>query len=346
MPNSIGQDFCYTFPSVTNCVSYDVKNSVSSSSYVCISCADGTYLNKTAGDCRQRTNASLVNCTVPNPNDDTCIRRPSPPPIVVPPTVVAPMDPQPIGIVGCVTYKFDFSCLYCDSSSFSNGTACLPVNQSKLINNCVRYDSSQNCIKCQSGYTTRNNNCVLILGKNCATLDMPSTHCATCLPGFGLFLIANITTCVKLNTTNCLQWATIFPYRCIVCAPGYAVVNGSCYQVNTTVANCQSYLVDGVCSLCASGFALITNSSINSTTCASASSLTVQGFLDPNCGSFNYSQSGFCALCNSGFALQGNQCQPCSDQTGCAFCDSRNISFCLLCNSGYYMKVQGKCVKQ
>jgi hypothetical protein len=86
-----------------------------------------------------------------------------------------------------------------------------------------------------------------------------------------------------------------------------------------------------------------TSSIVLQTSCVSNNGLSLQGYTDPNCDTFELSPNGSCYLCSAGFTLKDGACVACQASAGCQVCDSRNTTKCLLCASGYTMGSSGTC---
>jgi len=351
-PNStpFNRDICYVFQAVEGCITYDVGSRVNLSTQRCTACVPTMYLNTATHLCVARTAVSLNNCLVANPTADTCT---TPVPVAqaapaTPGTPSNPMNPQPTGIANCVVYDGSLNCLQCTPTTYYNGTRCVPVISANLVANCVGYTRAQLCSKCAAGYILRVGLCVGIVGTNCGTVEPARGDCLTCNNGYGLFTTNGFSNCVQLNDTNCAQWSAEAPYRCTVCNTGFALVGATCAALNQTVTNCQIHSADNICARCASGYTLNATSTTpgaapTTTVCLQTSSLTLQGYMDPNCDSFTMTPSGSCYLCAAGFTIKNGACEACQTSQGCMICDNRDSTKCLLCQSGFFSNGTGVC---
>ena len=333
--SSARYDFCMGLPVISDCVAYDLESTYKLTTGRCMQCSPTTYLTATA-TCTARTSASLTNCTLADPKSDTCLSATPATSGTITYNPASVLSPQPLGIVNCLGYDSNLNCIQCNNNMYYNKTHCLSVPTVSLISNCLVYNIAQICTQCSVGYLLKNKFCVPILGVNCQTVDFKSTGCLSCVPGYGLYMISGINTCVVLNATNCLTYAQIYPYNCSSCTAGYGFNSSICSLLNTTISNCAIHLADGVCQFCSSGFALFVNQTSNATSCLAIGSVTVS-YTDPNCDNWNYSPSGICMICGAGYVLQAGVCVANSLVNRCLVNDYSNPNGCLVCQSGFFM---------
>lgn len=334
---------CVAIPSVPNCVRYQNTGTILTANMNCLQCSAKYYV--ASAGCVLRTNAIIPNCSALDPAADACQ------------TCVTgywldaakTCQPFPTGISGCIIYKSAVSCAGCDVKMYLNSNKCLPIPAANLISNCLYYDSNMNCQACATGYFLQGlTSCVTVQATNCNTY-VDVSHCATCLPNYGMAKSATTTNCVAISIPNCLtpDNSTLSPnFKCLVCQTSfYLNANGGCTAVPSNIPYCYLYSSATTCSTCFTGYVL---SPLN-TSCVINTYL--RGVMDPNCQFAVLLNNPVCNACRPGYTMQSNpngtvscvQCDP--SNPFCLVCDPKNTSSCLACAAGYTQSASGACNK-
>lgn len=101
-----------------------------------------------------------------------------------------------------------------------------------LATNCLNWDSTGKCLKCQEKYQLMGNSyCILIQIPFCLVINYASVSCSVCQAGYDL----NNGYC---RVSNCISWQASNNSLCATCANGYQVDPSSNLCV---VGKCEKY---------------------------------------------------------------------------------------------------------
>lgn len=335
-PAVSNRNFCMRFTQIINCAVYDVETTIQAiadSGFTCFSCTENFYLSN--GYCVLRTLVSS-DCVTYSRTSDGCA--------VCKDQMFVNADggctPFNSGIIGCVEYKEDLTCVTCDSAYYPSRGSCEPVPVASQIPHCINYELLTVCRACEAGYIIQGTTCVQILAQNCAVAKN-ARECESCATGRILTSVGTLINCVEANIANCVEYEMIEPPRCNICQTGfYADSTGACIQVDNAISRCLIYDSATTCAKCQSDTALSTSKTACLTQTQTFNSI------DLNCSSSTATAAPMCSLCAGGYYLDAaGQCAKCSSlMTGCFNCNPNSPTVCFLCQSGYFMNEDGKCV--
>lgn len=115
--------------------------------------------------------------------------------------------------------------------------------------------SSEICAQCINGFVVQNSICVC--PQNFITITNSSGTYCSCVQNQTFFNGNCVFNCQVPNCISCNS-SSILPI-CQQCAPGYALVNGSCsfvFQFSCNIANCLTCSAPGVCTSCITGYTI------------------------------------------------------------------------------------------
>lgn len=241
----------------------------------------------------------------------------------------------PDGIANCRKYSDRVTCIECVDLFFLNNNVCEEITLAAPITDCYTYSSATECSECDpsKNLILVENECILVLADNCATLKDRST-CETCIENHYL----NIATgsCEDSNIVGCKD-AVSGPVGslCNVCKPGYLLneAKTECNPPDTLIDNCFDYESQTKCSECQNGYYLLHNK----TGCQSLANT-----FGSECTKGVQTKEYICDICEFGFEKNAEGvCVPYSD-LGCAVIDIVTRK-CLLCYPGESMDKSGDC---
>ncbi|ELP92314.1 protein serine/threonine kinase, putative [Entamoeba invadens IP1] len=243
-------------------------------------------------------------------------------------------------------------------------------NCSLFDTNCVLCSTSfdRKCIECQEGkYPKLNKNettcsdCDSTCNSKC---DTRNGYCTGCQTNYVLYEISSLKcqSCSSFDL-NCLNCSLDYTRNCVVCKPGYYVVNGKCKPCDLTCGgSCDTNT--GFCTSCATNKVFsLTNKSIcidcnqldqNCVTCAAngirqcvtctngkyANSEGQCADCSSECGELCDGTTGKCTACTYNKVLKNNdsgECEECTEfDLNCITCATDASRNCILCNTGYY----------
>ncbi len=334
---------CSPIPEVPNCVRYQNQLDIQTATMACQACKDEYYLN--GNSCKLRTKPSIENCLKMSEVSDKCQSCDEKYTL----DVTGNCLPFPSGIVNCESYKDKKTCLVCRPGAFLTENRCLTIPTEALIKNCLYYNAQLTCARCETGfYSTSPSICEVAIAKNCLKYES-STVCSTCPPTFGMVTDKNVTSCVAITISNCIQPNYSYGgpnFKCKICTTSfYLAEDQTCVAVINIIDHCALYSNSNTCSLCFDGYVL----SQDSKSCSNDSFVLAQA--DPNCLNSYILPAPACNVCKERFYFQKNatvfsfDCTSCdaSLAKGCVMCDVSDYSKCILCGSGYYQKEDGSC---
>ncbi|KAL7716668.1 Protein serine/threonine kinase [Entamoeba marina] len=268
-------------------------------------------------------------------------------------------------------------CLNCEMNYQLNET-----NQCEAISNPISSFDNNKILKCNDGYYSNTNECILCSDSNCITCN--SSQCLTCNTNYTL----NTGSCQLIELNNGEE--IISNYGVIDCIAGCYSNNSQCINCSLTFHNCElcnineclncneGYLLldDGSCSLntqcivedskCLS--CIDKGSWFNGNECISCgdnckncvnyeciecnddyellNKSCVQKTIPSNCVSLNNYEN--CQRCSDGYYLTQNDILSTSlfscytCPNGCSTC--YNETYCFECNDGYMLNLNNECV--
>lgn len=193
----------------------------------CSTCADGYGLSK-VNDVISCVYVSITNCEVPDY------------------TSLGP----------------NFLCVKCARNFYLSNKSCLAVKLQ--ANNCLYYDSSQNCVQCQSSFIldptsykcVSNVNAKLFVDGNCSS-NVLATGCNSCSAGYYFFN----NTCTACSNAACAFCDSSNPAQCTMCSSGYIhAKDQSCTKIGSSDTGVvKSFSLLGSCAAVYLFLALIRN---------------------------------------------------------------------------------------
>ena len=325
---------CLPFALIPNCVSYDVRETLTSSTFKCTACSEKFYLAITTNECKQRIN--LPNkCTAYKTDADECTSCGSD-------SYLSNNNKEckdfPTGILGCRQYNSIDSCGLCGKSRYLNANECPKADP--LIDNCKYYSSAGVCSECEVDHVLTSSICERAIASKCITYTSLNT-CETCSANFGLETNNGITSCVDKSKPNCAI-VDDTTHECTLCQTGFFLEEGKC-SAPAGITNCQKYSGKDICETCFEGFAL----TVNKKSCVNDG--VIGQHIPNNCSEAKAVETPICSRCGPGHYFSGEQCvELCegSAKEGCFICDVNDRGKCFTCVSGYYMEREGVCKKE
>ena len=319
-----------------NCLRYDIQSEPKNSSYKCVECVDGYYVNK--GICSKRV--TISQCVSFVIDEDLCQGCNS---------GYFLADDQkscvafPQGIQGCEQYQSESQCRVCKPGFYLQHERCVAVETENLVPFCSYYDTEQVCYECESGFFLKQKKCEKANVLNCSEYQ-DKDNCKICDEPFGLTLIDGKAQCVNKEIPFCTESTNYYPFKCISCQNGYFSNYGICEQITKTIDYCIMYDSADTCRFCDETSTL----SKDSKECIKDEKIIKS--VDSSC-LFNSIVAPICNTCDMGYYLQENKCQLCQGKAaleqGCAYCDPQHPDECWLCRSGYYyVGSTGACEKE
>lgn len=325
------KSICMAHAPVSNCKSFNIGSTLSTSNFLCSECNAGFYLNSNKR-CVARVNQP-AKCSAYTVTDDTCSKCDNT-------SYLANSSKNcvdyPKGILGCRTYSNAITCTACKDGRYLSNNVCPKVTTA--ITNCFYYSSNTTCSTCGTGYALINNACVKATANNCATYTS-DTVCATCPSGSVLQTTNSITSCISLTKTGCSVINIISPYECTACTGSYYLESGEC-KAPTAISNCGAYATKTTCSRCNKGYAL----SADKTSCVN--SVPTVSYVDSQCIDSQVVSTPACSRCSPGYYFITGACTgTCNtgSASGCLACDPKKATTCYVCKSGYYQSKDGVC---
>ena len=265
---------CLPIPQIKHCSEYDKSTLVTQSTLNCLKCIDSHYINTETNVCTQRI-YTIDTCSTHGVDFDGCSKcqaghylAPSKKDCIIYPTA----------IVGCIEFKDSVTCTKCGENRYLQANECIEVPEDLRIEYCRYYKNSKECGECNNAYYLNNNKCTQAYASNCVTY-VNAQECATCKRGYGLSTLSNITSCVFIQVSNCLEpnENSIGPnFKCTTCVSDFYPDNdGVCRLVPDKIPNCSLYEKIKTCSKCKVGYVLSNNS------CSEIRELL--SYVDPNC---------------------------------------------------------------
>ena len=320
---------CVHFEKISNCISFDVKESLAESSLRCTECKFPYYLT-TNNKCQIRSNQS-PHCISYEIDADLCLACD---------TGYSLRDegirchPAPVGIPFCKKYE-DFNvCRKCVPNKYLANNQCHDVLNK--IDNCTHYFADGVCDECTFPYLLEGNECIKPNAEDCLTyLDRDT--CSDCPSMHGLKIENGVTSCILIERPLCVEVSLIEPYLCLQCLTGSYNFGGRCL-VGDVIEGCLVQKSTSLCESCQLGFVLNENSS----ECIEDNSLinTVE-----NCDKQYLSETALCSFCKPGFKMKNGECvRLCTGfgKDGCFMCDLVEPDKCIICMTGYFNN-NGEC---
>ena len=326
---------CISFISISNCTVYDVGTTLNTSTFKCVVCSEGFYVDPDTNSCLVRENKPKK-CTAYHSTKDECTACGSNSYLF---NSNKECKDYPTGIPGCSTYSDANTCITCKAKRYLKENAC-PLADPE-IENCSVYSSNTVCSLCQPTYILRNNECKKANALNCATYRSIDA-CATCGPEDGLETLDNVTSCVNKIKPDCDRVNDNSPYNCELCKDGFYLDNGECKNP-TIITNCTAYDSSETCAVCDKGYAL----SIDKKSCSNENGLA--DFIPAECKEAKVVSGQVCSRCGAGYWFKEDKCEElCTgdSKNGCFSCDPTTPDKCFVCKNGYFMTKDQKCIKE
>ncbi|EAL45429.2 tyrosine kinase, putative [Entamoeba histolytica HM-1:IMSS-B] len=322
---------------------------------MCFVCADD-YLLSTDGICvmlndkSHSTNNHLVYCEQGRVLNNMCIDYDSNDPCVL---------------------SYESKCYQCNGNLhyILNDNSCSVAEHSLIVR-------TNSIIQCDDGYYELNGVCISCkqFGNQCSQCS--ATKCERCSDGTPLQKDGTCripycqkqengkcSICVDNYSTNSIgyceekiencQIRAISTKECIICQPGFVLLNGQCYksiqncETNTQVGclRCENsyYASEGVCKPCDSNCRTCLLEKNKCFSCDSGYYLTnhmceTDSIISERCAF--YSINGKCVKCKNGYYRDGVSCINCD--ISCSTCN--NANGCLTCNSTNFKNRDKVCV--
>ena len=155
---------------------------------------------------------------------------------------------NPKGIKNCILYNNTENCIKCDKNYYLNNNKCKYIDIK--VKNCDFYKNINICQICKKGYfLTENFTCEKSKIENCIEQNNKDT-CKKCRPNFGFFEKNGKISCSFLTKINCMKINQNFPYNCISCENFYYEDNGECFPNTNFIKNCEIYESEDSCRKC------------------------------------------------------------------------------------------------
>jgi hypothetical protein len=325
---------CMPYRSTENCKTHNVYDTLSESTFHCLECKEGYYLNKNDMTCIERK--VLPNdCIVYKTDEDICLQCSE--------TTFKEDNGKkctafPVGIIGCVNYLNAASCTGCRENMFLSGKTCENVLEANFITNCVLYQNGTTCKECKENFVLNNNTCTKANVNNCIKF-VSNDICEICKSGYGLKETAGKTDCVSVNQAKCVTYTPKDPFPCLICeADFYPDTDGKCVKANPLITDCILYKNNETCEKCKTGTIL----ALDKKSCLKGN---LAAFIPQFCETSVLSEP-LCIICSAGNVFNNGQCTPCAANgaaTGCFSCDPFNDNKCIVCQSKYFMNKDGVC---
>jgi len=367
-PGYLNSNGVCALPSITACVTY--KNTViidaTLTAQKCSVCGTGfslsaDFLSCVAGtvpNCATYTTGSTTACTscisgftlinesTNNPTNYYCY------PI---PTTFNCMRWQSVSLQSGANYD-TLSCSQCNNtaaSSFGLAPYVNVLNATSAVNNCLPFVAVANCVaynqnktvvamnaftcsQCSDLYwlSTTTNKCTLRVNNpaQCASTDLTSDSCLSCINGF--YLSSNKCLPYPNGIYGCSTYAAL--NACTLCLPGFYLFYNKCIP-STIVPNCQVYSGNYTCSACANSYFLQSPTSCivpNATNCLQVSNINTCATCPPN--------NGFLTT-NGITSCVSNAVANCAVATTVA--NAAGLFQCINCTAGYYPNANGTCIQ-
>lgn len=314
----------YFLSSPTACTQFDVVDNceVYQSKRVCEFCKTNFFL--AAGKCVPVTSA-VLNCRF-HATADTCQQCKTSFHL----TADAKHCEKTLA-QNCDVASDETTCLYC-AAGFYYVVATNACVDSWLVSNCARYDSSQKCVRCFSGWALSSGTCLQSSQSgNCRSMVLNSSGREVCeVCNFPLILNKLTGKCDRMGQTPLLQ-CSVHGYDptnasriiCLECFSNfYLASDGTCKPALVTTPDCDNFDASVNCLRCASEFYL------TQLVCVSV------GTAVNNC--FSYTDATTCRDCKDGYFIAGNSCTPVkAGPTNCLYAGLNGA--CYLCNVGYFL---------
>jgi hypothetical protein len=334
--SEFANNICIGPVKMINCLRYDIQSEPKNSSYQCVECVDGYYVNN--GSCSKRS--TISQCTSFVIDDDLCDDCASG-------YFLSDNKKEcvafPQGIQGCEIYLSESQCKLCKPGYYLEHERCILVIDDNVIPFCSYYNSDQSCDICLPGFFLKEKKCEKANVLNCSVYQ-DRDNCKICDHPYGLILIDGKAVCVNKEIPFCNASTNYYPFKCISCQNRYFSNFGICEEITKTIDYCVEYDTADTCRYCDTTSTL----SKNAKECYKNDTIVKSG--DSSC-LFNSIVSPICNTCNPGYYLFENKCNPCLEnaslEKGCAYCDPQHPKECLLCSSGYYyVGSTGVCEKE
>ena len=325
----VPSSYCMPVQLVNNCATYNIGNTIASSTFQCTTCSTNYYMSS-INTCIPRTKIDK-NCLKIDPNNDRCLT--CSPGYFLGPNFLDCIA-NPTGILGCLIYQDASTCTTCRSEYYPSSKICVKLPPEAIISNCQYYASLVACATCKQGYALINNKCEQANIDNCSVY-VDKNNCQTCAEKHALFNWNGTAVCVSIELQNCKTYTTVYPARCIECdLPFYPDINGICQMVNVTIPNCETYETQKTCLRCNVGFLL----SIDRKSCLQGGVWTLA--MDPNCAENRIITPPACSTCQLGYYFSEGKCIACTIEN-CALCNPDSPTNCIICKSGFYQTKKG-----
>jgi len=119
---------------------------------------------------------------------------------------------------------------------------------------CLHCDQAFACKECYPGFTMIDGQCLPCL-EPCKTCSTSQTSCTSCI--IDAMYDSSAGNCQKLckgsSERNCLS-CDDKTGTCLMCKPGYGLVNGECAKHDCQISNCVTCLSSSMCQMCAVGY--------------------------------------------------------------------------------------------
>lgn len=334
---------CNRIQLVPFCSKYDKESTFETSTFNCLECHQGYFLENNS--CQQRL-LTLPNCLTYSIKSDTCasceneyyLNQSNTECLI-----------NPSGITGCAIFSNDDSCVSCKSSYYPIENKCEIVPTNNLINDCIQYSDSKTCSTCFKGKALDNNECKDPEVQNCEVYTTTKS-CFRCIKDYGLKTSGDLKLCEPLPIiSNCNTVTTEYPFECSKCLDGYYLETNTitnikeCNPANPLIPNCKEYSSNDQCSRCNKDYIV----SADNKSCFKYKTNT-------NCISYKEEENPFCVLCAPGYKLNSKrECVILSTDPkkgiaanpGCALFNFYDSAICEICLSNHYMDDKGICNK-
>ena len=214
-------------------------------------------------------------------------------------------------------------CLQCNENRFQDPYSlhCFEISEALKIENCVFYDSSKNCRKCENEYVAMWKECVKTTAINYCQYHVNSKICGQCIEGYNLAI--DFKSCEKDSLPDCKLTSK---FECRQCANNYRLTDEAFFKSDPVSAILH-----------------ITNWPIFETSfrgLRSLSCLPVKSI--QNC--LEHDSFGYCEKCDSGFGIEPYRkfCVPIEPSID--FCKQYlTIDTCTECHNYFFLQSSKVC---
>ena len=307
---------------LSNCILYDIQAEPRESTYDCLECQNGYYINN--GLCTKRS--FIDQCSSFEITADLCVTCGD--------GYFISSDRKsclayPTGIQGCRIYISDTLCGQCKGGFYLDKGRCKEVDVTKQVTFCEDYSETQACRKCRENFLLINGRCEVVTILGCAEYQ-DQNNCKICQDTYGLKLEDGRAVCFPKEVPFCALSEDFYPFRCLICQNKYYPKHGICTRITQNIDYCLIYDSATTCRFCDSSSTL----SYDFKSCLLNSRFLKD--VDLNC-MYNSVVLPICNTCEEAHYLEENQCKACElgIDKGCAYCNPTNPKACLLCKAGF-----------